>query len=856
MSLSAPALGRPRAAAAWRSRVVDGALPLSLLLVGCAAAVLVATVALRVYALDRVGLNSDEAVYSGQAAALFGDSTLSQFFSLFRAHPLLLQLLVGALFQFVGVSDLSARLLVALGFGMGSVILTGLLAKELYGPRVGLVAAAILATMPYHVVVSRQVLVDVPMAFFVLLALLAVAKGSKTRSGAWLVVAWAATGAAVLSKETGVLILPALGLFFYWSGRWRYQSRRAMLLGFALFAMIVAPFVLTRLISPLNASSFVLWQFARPPNNDPDYFIRVLWEYASLPVLAASIAGAVLMARRRRVTDMLTLCWLGVFLLFFMSWPTKLFPYLMVVAPGIAICAAVGLEQVLKRLARTLPALKDPGAQATAFAAGVALLVLYLGSNSLSLVSSGHQVHSAPLDMKVEVQDFAGAREFSHWVRSNTSPDARFLTIGPSLGNILRFYGQRDSVALSVSPNPERRNPAYLPLPNPDLALRSSSVHYVVWDAYSAARSTFYSDRLSHYVAKYNGSVAHAVYVDDQGALQQGSVLPAGAEPRIVVYDVVGGDPLDNPGVNLAESEADDEVLARGPQPIGGDQSEPAVDQQVSFEPGNDQSERIDNIVVIIQQNHTFDSYFGTYPGANGFDEVNNFPLLPQSRERLSPILFNEVLARRMAPPPGDEQLSNSSAAARAAYNAGTMDGFLRAQANRGFPAELPVVYHNRATAGGLWSVADQFVLFDNYFSSTFGGSLTNLLYLVAGDPHGVAPGTKDALAKLATADFETVFDQLQDAGVSWKFYIGPIDEIEGEAVLGGDYLDPSIATPSPLYWAPILAMDRFWLNPALHENLAGQEQFYADASSGGLPSVSFVLPTLTDHPLTNTKVG
>ena len=70
------------------------------------------------------------------------------------------------------------------------------------------------------------------------------------------------------------------------------------------------------------------------------------------------------------------------------------------------------------------------------------------------------------------------------------------LTIGPSMANILQFYGQRRALGLSVSPNPLHRNPAYTPVVNADLPLRNGQVQYLVWDAYSASRTTFFTERL------------------------------------------------------------------------------------------------------------------------------------------------------------------------------------------------------------------------------------------------------------------------------------------------------------------------------------------------------------------------
>ena len=63
------------------------------------------------------------------------------------------------------------------------------------------------------------------------------------------------------------------------------------------------------------------------------------------------------------------------------------------------------------------------------------------------------------------------------------------MTIGPSMANLVQYYGRRQAYGLSVSPNPLNRNPSYEPLVNPDRALRDNEIQYVVWDAFSASRS-------------------------------------------------------------------------------------------------------------------------------------------------------------------------------------------------------------------------------------------------------------------------------------------------------------------------------------------------------------------------------
>jgi hypothetical protein len=68
-------------------------------------------------------------------------------------------------------------------------------------------------------------------------------------------------------------------------------------------------------------------------------------------------------------------------------------------------------------------------------------------------------------------------------------------------------------------------------------------VQYAVWDAYTADRAPYYSGKLMSYVHKYSGTPVYSVWVDGNNVVT-GRVAPTGAEVRIVVYQLVGGDPL------------------------------------------------------------------------------------------------------------------------------------------------------------------------------------------------------------------------------------------------------------------------------------------------------------------------
>jgi hypothetical protein len=102
-----------------------------------------------------------------------------------------------------------------------------------------------------------------------------------------------------------------------------------------------------------------------------------------------------------------------------------------------------------------------------------------------------------------------GGRAAGTWIARHVPAGAELMTIGPSMANILAFYGGHRSYGLSVSPNPANRNPSYTPLVNPDFAVRDGQVQYAVWDAFSASRSPFFARRLIRYVERYRGRLVH-----------------------------------------------------------------------------------------------------------------------------------------------------------------------------------------------------------------------------------------------------------------------------------------------------------------------------------------------------------
>jgi phospholipase C len=235
----------------------------------------------------------------------------------------------------------------------------------------------------------------------------------------------------------------------------------------------------------------------------------------------------------------------------------------------------------------------------------------------------------------------------------------------------------------------------------------------------------------------------------------------------------------------------------------------PAAQTSLATSAGGAAANPIKHIVVIVQENHTFDNYFGTYPGANG---IQNDP------PSVHPFHLNGT---KIDP-------CHSTACAHVAYDSGSMDGFLKAEgSNETFG------YYDQRDIPYYWGLAQNYTLFDDYFTADMGPSLPNHLYLVSAQDAGVADSVRNQTANL---DIGSIANELEAANDSWAYY-SPYS-VGNENALG---LVSSVVGSS-----------------AMMNNMKYTTQFLTDLRNGDMPDVSYITADDGDneHPPFNISVG
>ena len=226
-------------------------------------------------------------------------------------------------------------------------------------------------------------------------------------------------------------------------------------------------------------------------------------------------------------------------------------------------------------------------------------------------------------------------------------------------------------------------------------------------------------------------------------------------------------------------------------------------------------SSPIKHVIFLIKENHSFDNYFGKYPGADGATVGKTLQCNDMPQE-------GPTVPLTQAPYVYPHDLGHAFDPGLIAINGGKMDGFNCVTLGEDLTG---YTQFDRSTLPVYWDLADRFVLADHFFTSMFGPTFPEHLYAIAAQSDGIVdnksttdhPGSycddpteytkRFPIEDLTKSDIKTIMgledhrddnpanlyriaqywvdtrtcvniptlpDELQKAGVSWKYYAEP----------------------------------------------------------------------------------
>jgi phospholipase C len=261
---------------------------------------------------------------------------------------------------------------------------------------------------------------------------------------------------------------------------------------------------------------------------------------------------------------------------------------------------------------------------------------------------------------------------------------------------------------------------------------------------------------------------------------------------------------------------------------------------------------KIKHIVIVVQENRSFDNIFAGYPGAASatFGKTHEGAIIP-----LRPVSFVDT-----ADPSLD--LGHSLLNSRSDWDDGKMDGFDTVENNNSVPAgDYPYAFLERSQVAPYWAMANQYVLADRMFPTEWGASFTAHLDLIGGTtllypnvavadnptalpwgcdaPPGTVTSTWNSYHQVDVDagpfpcyNFVSLAAPLDVAGISWKYYAPAITD----------------AYESGTSWTAFDAISSVRYTQKDWQNVSSpQTNILTDVSGGALPGVSWVIPDYAD---------
>ena len=289
---------------------------------------------------------------------------------------------------------------------------------------------------------------------------------------------------------------------------------------------------------------------------------------------------------------------------------------------------------------------------------------------------------------------------------------------------------------------------------------------------------------------------------------------------------------------------------------------------------------RIKHVIIIMQENRSFDQYFGTYPGANGIPMQNGVPTVcvpdPKTGQCVKPYHNSADI---------NAGGTHAAASAVADIDGGKMDGFIatfrqatKACKNPNLPACIPgatpdvMGWHDAREIPNYWAYAHNFVLQDAMFEPNASWSLPAHLFMVSAwsaqctiptDPMrcvNAINGPQTSLSPLNTSKNDYAWTDLTyllyKSNISWAYYLS-----EGSEPDCADDALFCVSNPQnknvPSIWNPLPAFDTVKQDGQLG-NIQMVDNYLKAAQDGTLPQVAWIVPEskVSEHPPASIKTG
>lgn len=390
---------------------------------------------LNIYNLGLLAFNTDEATYTSQSAIWAGHDEYRQNFipysrsaTNFQIH----QLITSVFFRAFGINEFVARLPVVI-MGVISIFLIYLLACEFFTKRMALLSALFIGINGYSIHFNRQVNLDTPLVFFMILAIMFIVKWKKTKSQWYFYLFLMSIILAAMSK---VIIIVPLSIvvfaYLYTEKDYGYALRmlfKPVSILIMIGALAYAYYFITTVIGIDDYMKTFIYASNRETQGSPGFYIKTVFLLLGYAFPIVTMAGLTIALKNRTEGDSLILLWFASILLFFTYYPLQGYNYIFPIIPPLCLLCGRAIDELADNIKKSNVA--------TIVLSIVIILSIYPMFNVLN---NPDKVVYPVAPVRFDSMKYGAIEDASLWLKDNARSDSKVAVYTFADSHVMAYY--------------------------------------------------------------------------------------------------------------------------------------------------------------------------------------------------------------------------------------------------------------------------------------------------------------------------------------------------------------------------------------------------------------------------------
>ncbi len=393
------------------------------------------TTTLYMYNLGDLPFAPDEATYTSQSAILAGHDEARQNFipysrsaTNFQVH----QFITSLFLKKYGISEYMARLPTAL-MGVLMVPLVYIIARQLFNRRMALLSSLFVGINGYSLHFNRQINLDTPLVFFMILSIMFIVEWKKTKSQWYFYLSLISVILATMSKV--IIVVPLIiAIFAFLYAEKDYKNGIKMLFRPISILIIAASIYyayhfITTVVGVDDFVKTLTYASERETVGTPSFYIKTVFLLLGYAFPLITMIGLVIAMKYRTEGDSLILLWFASILLFFTYYPLQGYNYIFPIIPPLCLLCGRAIDDIADHIKTS-----------TVVAITLPIMIILSIYPIFNVLNNPDEVVYSVAPVRFDSIKYTALQDASVWLKGHAKSDSKIATYTFADSHVIGYY--------------------------------------------------------------------------------------------------------------------------------------------------------------------------------------------------------------------------------------------------------------------------------------------------------------------------------------------------------------------------------------------------------------------------------